>query len=56
VYFNIYRVSGGRIRENWAEYDRMSMAEQLGFQVTPPRQERLSAIEACVHGADRRQS
>jgi ketosteroid isomerase-like protein len=37
VYFNIYRVSGGRIRENWAEYDRMSMAEQLGFQVTPPR-------------------
>jgi ketosteroid isomerase-like protein len=36
VYFNIYRVSAGRIRENWAEYDRMSMAEQLGFQVTPP--------------------
>ena len=36
VYFNIYRVSGGRIRENWAGYDRMSMAEQLGFQVTPP--------------------
>src|SRR6202453_866106 len=36
VYFNIYRVSGGRIRENWAEYDRMSLAEQLGFQVTPP--------------------
>ncbi len=36
VYFNIYRVSGGRIRENWAEYDRLSMAEQLGFQVTPP--------------------
>ncbi|MGA2539647.1 MAG: ester cyclase [Terracidiphilus sp.] len=36
VYFNIYRVSGGRIRENWAEYDRMAMAEQLGFQVTPP--------------------
>jgi ketosteroid isomerase-like protein len=36
VYFNIYRVSGGRIRENWAEYDRKSMAEQLGFQVTPP--------------------
>jgi len=36
VYFNIYRVSRGRIRENWAELDRMSMAEQLGFQVTPP--------------------
>ena len=36
VYFNIYRVSGGRIIENWAGYDRMSMAEQLGFQVTPP--------------------
>jgi len=36
VYFNIYRVSGGRIRENWAEYDRMSLAEQLGFQLTPP--------------------
>jgi predicted SnoaL-like aldol condensation-catalyzing enzyme len=36
VYFHIYRVSGGRIRENWAEYDRMSMAEQLGFQVTSP--------------------
>jgi ketosteroid isomerase-like protein len=36
VYFNIYRVSGGRIHENWAEYDRMSMTEQLGFQLTPP--------------------
>jgi predicted ester cyclase len=36
VYFNIYRVSGGRIRENWAEYDSMSMAEQPGFQVPPP--------------------
>jgi ketosteroid isomerase-like protein len=36
VYFNIYRISGGRIRENWAEFDRMSMAEQLGFQVAPP--------------------
>ena len=36
VYFNIYRVSGGRIRKDWAEYDRMSMAEQLGFQVMPP--------------------
>jgi ketosteroid isomerase-like protein len=36
VYFNVYRVSGGHIRENWAEYDRMSLAEQLGFQVTPP--------------------
>src|ERR1700677_1894167 len=36
VYFNIYRVSGGRIRENWAGYDRMLLADQLGFQVTPP--------------------
>lgn len=36
VYFNIYRVTGGRIRENWAEYDRLSMAEQLGFQLVPP--------------------
>jgi predicted ester cyclase len=36
VYFNIYRVSAGRIRENWAEFDSMSLAEQLGFQLTPP--------------------
>jgi predicted ester cyclase len=36
VYFNIYRVSGGRIRENWAMSDRLSFAEQLGFQLTPP--------------------
>lgn len=36
VYFNIYRVSGGRIVENWAGYDRMSLSDQLGFQLTPP--------------------
>jgi predicted ester cyclase len=36
IYCNIYRVSGGRIRENWATADRLSFAEQLGFQLTPP--------------------
>jgi ketosteroid isomerase-like protein len=36
IYFNIYRLSGGRIRENWAMADRLSLAEQLGFQLTPP--------------------
>jgi len=36
IYSNIYRVSGGRIRENWASADRLSLVEQLGFQLVPP--------------------
>jgi ketosteroid isomerase-like protein len=35
IYDNIYRISGGRIRENWATADRLHMAEQLGFQLVP---------------------
>lgn len=35
IYANIYRVSGGRIRENWATADRLHAAEQLGFQLAP---------------------
>jgi ketosteroid isomerase-like protein len=35
IYANIYRVTGGRIRENWATADRLHMAEQLGLQLAP---------------------
>lgn len=34
TYQNIYRVSGGRIVENWADYNSMDLARQLGFTVT----------------------
>ncbi|MBL0923614.1 MAG: lipocalin-like domain-containing protein [Sphingomonadaceae bacterium] len=30
-YGNIYRIADGRIVENWASYDRLHRAEQLGF-------------------------
>jgi ketosteroid isomerase-like protein len=36
IYSNVYRVSGGRIRENWALADQLSLAEQLGFQLVSP--------------------
>lgn len=36
TYQNIYRVAGGRIVENWADYNGMDLARQLGFTVTPP--------------------
>lgn len=36
-YQNIYRIRGGRIRENWASADGFSLMHQLGFTVTPPR-------------------
>ena len=36
-YENIYRIRGGRIRENWASADGFSLMHQLGFTVTPPR-------------------
>ena len=35
VYTNIYRVVDGRIRENWADADRLSLAEQLGMKLAP---------------------
>jgi len=36
TYQNIYRVSGGRIVENWADSNSMDLARQLGFTVTAP--------------------
>lgn len=36
TYQNIYRVAGGRIVENWADYNGMDLARQLGFTVVPP--------------------
>jgi ketosteroid isomerase-like protein len=35
VFTNNYRVSDGRIRENWADADRLSLAEQLGMKLVP---------------------
>lgn len=32
-YVNIYRIANGRIVENWASYDRLALAEQLGFEL-----------------------
>lgn len=32
-YVNIYRIANGRIVENWASYDRLALAEQLGFDL-----------------------
>ena len=34
-YTNIYRIIDGRIVENWAAMDRLSLAEQLGFKLIP---------------------
>lgn len=31
AYYDIYRVSDGVIRENWASFDRQSLSEQLGL-------------------------
>jgi ketosteroid isomerase-like protein len=33
VYSNIYRVIDGKICENWANVDRLSLAEQFGMQL-----------------------
>ncbi len=35
-YTNIYRIAEGRIVENWLVSDRLSLAEQLGYRLTPP--------------------
>ncbi|MDM4766847.1 ester cyclase [Pelomonas sp. SE-A7] len=34
-YTNVYRIANGRIVENWAAYDRLHLAEQLGFSLSP---------------------
>jgi predicted SnoaL-like aldol condensation-catalyzing enzyme len=34
IYSNIYRVVDGKIRENWANADRLSLAEQFGMQLS----------------------
>jgi predicted ester cyclase len=36
TYTNFYRVVGGKIVENWYQSDSLSLAEQLGFKLTPP--------------------
>jgi predicted ester cyclase len=36
TYTNFYRVAGGKIIENWYQSDSLSLAEQLGFKLTPP--------------------
>jgi ketosteroid isomerase-like protein len=33
IYSNIYRVVDGKIRENWADVDRLALAEQFGLQL-----------------------
>ena len=35
TYINFYRVAGGKIVENWYQSDGLSLAEQLGFKLTP---------------------
>jgi predicted ester cyclase len=35
TYQNIYRVTDGRIVENWADYNSLDLARQLGFTVIP---------------------
>ena len=35
VYSNIYRVSGGRIVENWASADSLALARQIGVTLAP---------------------
>ncbi len=32
-YANTYRIANGKIVENWASYDRLALAEQLGFDL-----------------------
>jgi predicted ester cyclase len=34
IYSNIYRVVDGKIRENWANADRLWLAEQFGMQLS----------------------
>ena len=34
IFSNIYRVADGKIRENWANVDGLSLAEQLGMQLS----------------------
>jgi protein-disulfide isomerase/predicted ester cyclase len=38
TYYDIYRVSDGVIRENWASFDRQSLSEQLGLSSQPSAQ------------------
>lgn len=38
-YVNIYRIANGRIVENWASYDRLALAEQLGFDLASGKEQ-----------------
>jgi hypothetical protein len=41
--FNIYRLAGGKIAENWELWDRLGYWQQLG--IVPPTRELLAALE-----------
>lgn len=58
-YANTYRIANGRIVENWASYDRLALAVQLGFdlasgedqtpqQVPPPLEEAIAESHAAL--------
>ncbi len=38
-YINIYRIADGRIVENWASYDRLALADQLGLDLTSAKEQ-----------------
>lgn len=42
--FNIYRLAGGKIAENWELWDRLGYWQQLG--IVPPTRDLLAALEA----------
>lgn len=51
-YSNTYRIANGKIVENWASYDRLALAEQLGFDLAsseePTRQQLPPALEVTI--------
>jgi predicted ester cyclase/ketosteroid isomerase-like protein len=51
-YSNTYRIADGRIVENWASYDRLALAEQLGFDLASSKvqapQQLPPALELAV--------
>lgn len=51
-YSNTYRIANGKIVENWASYDRLALAEQLGFDLTSSeeqtRQQLPPALEVTI--------
>ncbi len=43
-YSNTYRIANGKIVENWASYDRLALAEQLGLALMPNLRQTQSAV------------